>query len=141
MNSQFLLFITLLLSFNSFCQNDQATNSDSIIIHSEMPTYSKLIFISDCNNAAKIAEIDIKNRQIYLLLAGGISPKEYATDSIFKNKYNIQFYDYGCVAAQKECIIYYNSIVFNSLKKQYGKTWKKEIRKDVIGLKEWKKYN
>ncbi len=134
-----IFFVSFILK--SFGQVQNENLADSIVIKSEMNSYSKLIFISNCNHAAKIAEIDLKKGQSYIFLSGGIAPKVYSNDSIFEKKYNIQFYDFGCVAAQKECIIHYNSIVFNSLKKQYGKKWQKEIRKDVIGLKEWKKNN
>lgn len=135
--------IIFLVSFalKSFGQDQNESLADSIIINSDMTSYSKLIFINNCNHAEKIAEIDLKKGHVYILLSGGIAPKVYSNDSIFEKKYNIQFYDYGCVAAQKECIVHYNRIVFNSLKKQYGKKWEKEIRKDAIGLKKWKKYN
>ena len=55
----------------------------------------------------------------------------------FEDKYNIKFYEQGCIGSN--CAKEYNEIIFDYLFKKYGKKWTKQIRKDVIGFKNWKK--
>ena len=97
------------------------------------------MFIENCENAYIIANQDIKKQEIKLLIVGGISPTMYSTDIDFENKYQVTYYDYGDLAANSECMFNYNSKIFNFLTEKYGNRWKKEIRKDVYGFKEWKK--
>ena len=53
----------------------------------------------------------------------------------FEKKYNIEYYDFGCTPPNEECVIQYNKTIFANLDKKYGRKWRKEVRKDVIGLK------
>ena len=91
--------------------------------------------------AKELAKLDIKSDSIYIFLAGGIRPKAFKNDNDFEDKYKIHFYDFGCITPSRKCLINYNWVVFNFLETKYGKVWRKEIRKDVIGLKEWKEQN
>ena len=100
---------------------------------------SKLTFVTDENKAKKIAELDIKNGNPFLLLMGGIAPTIIATDPQFEKKYGIYFYEFGCSGPDNEIIIAYNKIVFEHLIKTHGKNWINEVRDDVIGFKEWKR--
>ena len=106
-----------------------------------MPTNSKLRFIEDCENARIIARNDINKDEIKILLAGGIAPIVYSTDKQFEEKYQIEFHEYGDLSAKYECMKIYNFEVFRYLTEKYGKSWRREIRKDAFGLKEWKKWN
>ncbi|SHJ27799.1 hypothetical protein SAMN04488096_1352 [Mesonia phycicola] len=99
----------------------------------------KLIFITDEEEAEKMAELDIKNGNPFLLLIGGIAPTTIATDPLFEKKYGIYFYEFGCSGPENDIIITYNKIVFEHLNSTKGKTWIKEVRDDVIGFKEWKR--
>ncbi|GGZ64868.1 FEKKY domain-containing protein [Mesonia mobilis] len=99
----------------------------------------KLIFITDEKEAEKMAELDIKNGNPFLLLMGGIAPTIIATDPQFEKKYGIYFYEFGCSGPENDIIIAYNKIVFEHLNSTKGKTWIKEVRDDVIGFKEWKR--
>jgi hypothetical protein len=69
------------------------------------------------------------------------SPIVYATDSAFETKYNVRFHDYGCIGASNLNMMSYNGIMFDFLESKYGKVWRKEIRKDAVGFKEWRKKN
>tara|TARA_R110002012_G_C11571652_1_gene604421 strand:+ start:555 stop:995 length:441 start_codon:yes stop_codon:yes gene_type:complete len=100
---------------------------------------SKLTFVTDKKEAEKMAELDIKNGNPFLLLMGGIAPTIIATDPQFEKQYGIYFYEFGCSGPENDIIIAYNKIVFEHLNKTHGKNWIKEVRNDVIGFKEWKK--
>jgi hypothetical protein len=79
---------------------------------------------------------DIKRGKIQLLLPGGlISSPTFSNDSVFKEKYKLTFKSQGCVRLNGENEKAYNLEVFKYLDLKYGKTWRDEIRKDVIGLK------
>lgn len=133
-NLLFLLFVTQ----NSFGQNHKLP--DSILNKS---TVSKITFSgANCENIEKWAKSDISNKTLFLFLHSGIAPVKYTTDEAFEIKYGIYFQDFGDImSADEKCVIKYNSIVFDYLTKKYGKGWVKEIRKDVIGFKGWKKKN
>jgi hypothetical protein len=82
------------------------------------------------------ASKDIQANKPSVLLQGGIAPIVYTTDKVFERKYNVVFYDFGCVAADsQECLLAYNKTIFEYLDRTFGKKWRKEIRKDAIGLK------
>lgn len=97
----------------------------------------KWTIYTDCwKYSKKKAVKDIQSNEPTILLQGGIAPVVYATDKDFESKYKVTFYDLGCVAADRqECLIAYNRTIFEYLDKIYGKKWRKEIRKDAIGLK------
>ena len=100
---------------------------------------TKLTFITEEKEAEKMAELDIKNGNPFLLLMGGIAPNIMATDPQFESKYGIYFYEFGCSGPDKEIIIAYNKKVFKYLNSTKDKKWIKEIRDDVIGFKDWKR--
>lgn len=106
-------------------------------------TAVKMTFVNPetCEEINEWIKADFNNKNVYLFLQGGIAPVEYTTDKEFENEYGIYFYDFGCVPLSEKCVIEYNSRVFDYLTKEYGKKWKREIRDDVIGFKEWKRKN
>jgi hypothetical protein len=141
-------YITILIiglfAFSSYAQ----TNEDTItfgrigeltIAQIDNSGASKLMFISDNIKARELARVDIQNGMAFLLLAGGIAPTIIDTDPEFERKYKVYFYEFGCTGPDYELIIAYNQVVFEYLNKQYGKKWQKEVRNDVVGLKDWRK--
>lgn len=139
-----LILILELLALSSFSQTD-----DEVIIFSRIGELtdeqlnnsgpSKLTFITYIEKAEELAESDIQKGVPFLLLMDGIAPTIISTDPEFEKRHGIYFYEYGCTGPDKEIIIAYNEIIFNFLSKKYGKKWLKEVRQDVIGLKNWKK--
>ncbi|MFC5269068.1 hypothetical protein [Adhaeribacter terreus] len=120
----------------------QDAKYDSIILSSSMPNHAKLRLISKCNEAAKnFAQQDIKNDSAFIYVLGGIAIIEYTTDEAFEKRYNVRFHSYGCNSAQQQCLINYNWLIFDYLETKFGKIWRKEIRKDAVGFKEWKRKN
>ena len=100
---------------------------------------SKLTFITDKNQAEIMAKSDIQNGQPFLLLMGGIAPTILASDSQFEKEYGIYFFEVGCTGPENEIMIAYNNIIFEHLNNTKTKKWIKDVRRDVIGFKEWKK--
>lgn len=88
-----------------------------------------------CDSAT--AKRDIKNGKIKLLLSGGISPFALVDQELIEKKYHFEYYDFGCTPPPKTCIIEYNKIIFNHFDTLYKDSWRKEIRKDVVGLKNY----
>ena len=94
-----------------------------------------ILVISNCEINGQIAEMDIKKHKPRLLIFGGISPVIYKGQEKFERKYHVKYYDYGDVVPDTDCAKEYNSRIFNYLDDKYGKTWRKEVRKDIVGLK------
>ena len=62
-----ILFFGLILTF---CNGQESSNEklDSIFIHSDSPSEFRLTFLENCENAFIIAEQDIKNQEIKILV-------------------------------------------------------------------------
>jgi hypothetical protein len=89
-----------------------------------------------CHNYSREKALDdIAEKKPTILLQGGIVSVIKITDKDFEKKYKIPFRDLGCVIPDKiECLIAYNRTIFEYMDKTNGKEWRKEIRKDAIGL-------
>jgi hypothetical protein len=133
------ILLLVLFPFVCFGQEKKQQENDSIFTYADSPSEFRLKMLENCENAFIIADQDIKKNRINLLIVGGITPVVYPSDQTFEEKYQVTYSDYGDLAAKGECMFNYNSKVFDYLTKKYGKTWRKEVRKDVYGLKEWKK--
>ena len=129
-----IIFFFILISLNlSYGQNKSC--QDAI----DESNLNKILLEIDCNSINPIVEEDIKNEYVFIFLNGGASPIRFSTDESFEKKYNIYFYEQGCINSL--CAESYNMIIFDYLKKAYGKKWMKEIRDDAVGFKKWKKLN
>ncbi|MHA6249116.1 FEKKY domain-containing protein [Pontibacter sp. CAU 1760] len=93
-----------------------------------------LLARTNCVVNQDVAYRDIKYQRPRLLLVGGIAPVVYANQQKFEQRYDVAYHDFGCVAPNEKCIALYNKVVFEYLDKRYGRKWRKEVRKDVIGL-------
>jgi len=131
MKAAFIL-ILFLFSFQVLAQTDEQVNRSGVI---------KLIFAEDTKKARELAEKDIVEGLPFLVLQSGISPVVYSSDKEFERKYKVYYYEEGCTGAEIDKAIAYNHRIFSYLTQLYGDKWKKNIRKDVIGFKEWKKSN
>ena len=83
-------------------------------------------------------EVNSNTQTIYII--GGIASTITKEDLDFAKKYNIQYYDFGCLAPVnfKEYEAK-NAIVFEILNKEYGKQWQKEIKSSAMGFDKWSK--
>lgn len=99
----------------------------------------KLKFATTKSEAIELAKFDIEKGTPFILLQSGIAPVVYATDSVFENKFKVYYYEQGCVGPDYELMKEYNYVIFKYLADTYGKKWRSEIRKDAIGLRQWKR--
>ena len=79
---------------------------------------------------------EMKVKTIYVL--GGIASTHTKEDIAFEKKYNVKFYDFGCIAPLNfEEYEDKNRHVFNYLKNNFGTQWQTEIKKSAMGFKKW----
>ena len=100
---------------------------------------AKIMFVTNVTEARLSAKKDIESKTPFLFTPGGIAPIIYPNDKEFERKYLVYFYDFGCIAPDEEIMIEYNKIVFDLLDSKFGKNWRREIRPDVLGFKEFRK--
>lgn len=114
----------------------QKVDTAIVVSHSSPKTIKiDLVIENVCKASRDSALKDIEEGKVKLLLQSGIAPVAYTTDSAFQKKYNLSYYDYGCIGEQRTCMQQYNRTIFTYLDETYGRKWRKEARKDVIGLK------
>lgn len=104
---------------------DQVTRLDSFIN------------VEDVETIMSMAHDDIHRGRAFLLLSSGLAPNINSTDISFENKYNVYYYDYGCLSPLSEIIEVYNEVVFCHLTDNYGNGWMTEIRTDVTCIQNW----
>ena len=91
--------------------------------------------------AARLADRDIAAGHPFLILQSGIAPAIYSGDSIFSKKFRVTYWEEGCSGPGLVPMQAYNARVFDYLQQKYGSTWRKSVRRDVVGLNQWKKAN
>ncbi len=126
----------ILISSFTFGQNRKLTDEQ---LNNSTAVRINLANQNTCEEIDGWIESDFANGIVFLFLQGGVAPISYKSDKSFERKYGIYFYDFGCIMASEKCTIKYNSKVFDYLTEKNGRKWLKKIRKDVIGLKEWKR--
>jgi hypothetical protein len=94
-----------------------------------------IVNVSPCNFGSAKAQKDIKAGKPMLLLSGGIAPVSSPGEDHFEKKYTVKYHDFGDTPQKVKCSIAYNKVVFAFLDKKFGKSWRKDARGDVIGLK------
>ena len=97
-------------------------------------TFALEVDSATCVNSKTEAQLDLDRGKVQLMLQGGFAPVHIAGQELFERKYKLSYFDLGCVVPSNLCIAHYNAEVAKFLDKKYGKTWRKEVRKDVTGL-------
>ena len=77
---------------------------------------------------------EIENKSPKIVIVGGIVRAARPGDDKFAKRYHIQFIDTGCVLEDNDCLAAYNKATFEYLDKKFGRKWRKQARKDLIGL-------
>jgi len=110
------------------------TLDTTLVITEDVEDILLLVF-SECSINGDIAQRDISEHKPRLLIIGGIAPVWYESDPEFQEKYGVTYFDFGCISPGLECASQYNKVIFKYLDQKYGKSWRKEVRKDVVGFK------
>lgn len=93
-----------------------------------------------CDTVSNLFKEDLSYNNLYLFIIGGPAPTIYETDQDFYKQFKVSYYDFGCIVpTSNECLKEYNYLVFAHLSEKHGEKWLKKVRKDVLGVKEWKK--
>jgi hypothetical protein len=115
------IFVLVSISLAGYAQDKSGNKLNESFIWSEVST----------NQARQ----DIEQGKAKLLLVGGIASIHYEGQEVFEKKYKVSYYDYGCTPPDEKYVKEYNKAIFAYLDKQYGRKWRKQVRKDVIGYK------
>ena len=99
----------------------------------------KIMTAKSPSEAQKLARLDIINKTPALFIQGGFAPVVMQRDLAFEKKYNVNIADFGCTGLEFKIVSAYNKIIFRHLDTKHGIQWQKEIRADIIGLKEYLK--
>jgi hypothetical protein len=93
----------------------------------------------ECNRVSEeLALKEVAKDSARLLLVGSISPIGNSSEDFdFEKEFKINYFDFGCTPPCEECILLYNRAIFKHLDQKYGKSWRAEIRPNVIGFKEY----
>ena len=128
-----ILIVQCLVSFGQtkVLTDDDYNNSGAI----------RLTFVTEISEAKNLAQQDIDKGIPFLIIKSGIAPVAYTSDSIFENKFRVYYYEQGCTGPDNELMKAYNIEIFKFLDEEFGKKWRKSIRKDVIEFKKWKRKN
>lgn len=94
----------------------------------------EIVINAVCKFNKETALEHLKKKNPKLLLSGGIAPVIYHSDKKFERKFNVEYYDFGCMPEAQECMLEYNQLMFEYLDSKYGDKWRNLVRQDVIGL-------
>jgi len=94
-----------------------------------------IINVSTCSFGSAKAQKDIKEGKPMLLLSGGIAPVSSPKEDNFEKRYTVKYYDFGDSPQSVKCSTAYNEVVIAFLDKKFGKSWRRDARADIIGLK------
>ena len=91
------------------------------------------LFEVNCNKWDLVrAEKDIENGIPKLLLVSNI---ETQGEKKFERKFHIKYCNFGDTPPDSfDCFASYNERIFKYLDNKYGRSWRRTVRKDVIGL-------
>lgn len=133
-----ILCVGFALSNNLWAQSrltncEKQTELDSIIAEVE-----KALGLNDEAYSAKIAKDKWLSGEANFLLQGGIAPVAYIGQEKFKEKFGVDYEDFGCIThCSKSQMEEYNTVIMDYLTAKFGNEWLKHIRKDVPGLSKY----
>ena len=133
-----ILCVGFALSNNLWAQSqlmncEKQTELDSIIAEVE-----KVLGLNDEAYSAKIAKDKWLSGEANFLLQGGIAPVAYIGQEKFKEKFGVDYEDFGCIThCSKSQMEEYNTVIMDYLTAKFGNEWLKYIRKDVPGLSKY----
>jgi hypothetical protein len=137
---KWLLFLSAgLVSLGSQAQVDSSTLVRSTRL--QQSGYQQLQWLRDDPTgtaAVALAERDIQAKTPFLLLGSGGAPVVITTDAAFERQFQVNYVEMGCTSPPPASVRAYNERTFAYLQATYGKTWRRHVRPDVVGLRRWK---
>lgn len=108
---------------------------DTIIAADQINNNLVLYGSVNCDVGRSMAEKDIINDNIRLLIIGGIAPiANTSQDKVFEKKYKLTYFDYGDTPPFFGCVKKYNEVIIKYLDATYATQWRSTVRKDVEGI-------
>jgi hypothetical protein len=133
------LFTCCLVSLASWAQVDSTTLARSVRM--DQSGCQQLYWLpvgSASTAAAALAERDIQAGTPFLILASGGAPAVITTDAAFERQFKVEYFEMGCISPNLASMRAYNARMFAYLQATYGKTWRRRVRPDIIGLGKWR---
>ncbi|MCB0637224.1 MAG: hypothetical protein KDC54_11430 [Lewinella sp.] len=127
--SYFLLIISFALAQAPAMEKDTST----------APAVNQLVFTTTPDEARSLARIDLTNGEPYLILPGSLAPVVYASEPRFEEAYQVRYYYRGCTGAEYTLVAAYNEVVLDHLQQYFSRRWRRLIRRDVIGFRDWRR--
>src|SRR6185312_1497613 len=103
------------------------------IICKEIPEDNYLLLYENLN--ADLAKHDIEKSIPKIFVTCGLTYTEETGQKAFEKMFGIKYVIYSCMSPPEDSMKAYNQVVFSYLDTKYGKSWRKKIRKNVVGLK------
>ncbi len=132
------LCIGFALSNNLWAQSqltycEKQVEHDSIVVD-----VLRVLELNDDAYSAKIAKEKWQSGEAKLLLQGGIAPVAYIGQEQFKEKFGVDYDDFGCIAhCSERQMEEYNIVIMDYLTVKFGNEWRNHIRKDIPGLNKY----
>lgn len=127
-----VISVLSLLTFTSSAQSP--TSAFDSLWHEFYSTQASIEHV----NCGDLAKMDISNGLATIVIVDGDALELFESDEDFVKEFEVKYNHIGCLALDEQCMISYNHTVFRFLTQEYGRTWRRAIRKDAIGLKKWK---
>lgn len=128
---------------SAFVAKDKQAMTEERRIHklaSILVETDSLLGWNDEAYSVKVAKNKWHSGEAMFLLQGGIASVVYKGQEQFKDKYGVDYYDFGCIAPISERRMKnYNTAIMDYLTDRFGEEWRSYIRKDVPGFNEYGK--
>lgn len=95
-----------------------------------------------CGKIESWFQRDLERGDLFLFIFDDSSGQDTMPSERFANKYDVNYYflHSNCfIGMFMGCVAVYNSLVFEHLTTQFGKSWKNEVRRDVYDFVSWKR--
>lgn len=124
----------MIYTHTAICQELDAANQTDIPTFKGQDNFT----LSPQSNCTDRAAKDIEKEEPRLIICFNYpigSGAFYSNQREFEEKYGITYELYTCDTDNERCVKQYNKQVFKYLRRKFGRTWKRNVREDVYGLK------
>jgi hypothetical protein len=121
------------VGYNLFDTTINSNNITQLTLLLERNVTDSLIWIGIGKGKA-LDDIN-KNKILLYMPSGFITPTLLPEDTLFENKYSVEYTSTGCIKYNGDNLPEYNATIATYLDKKYGNRWRKKVRKDIVGLR------